>query len=65
MTMTRDEIANELEFARTHENFHSLWKAVNEIFKHLDGRGVLTGEPFLKGMRFQESAEEIKKENGQ
>lgn len=42
----------------------SLIRIVRVIFDHLDGRGVLSGEPW-KGMRFQESAEEIKKENGQ
>jgi len=38
----------------------SLIRIVRTIFDHLDGRGVLTGEPWA-GMRFDKSAAEIKK----
>lgn len=66
--MTIEEARKELDALQinhacfTDGDFHSLARIVKLMWDHLDGRGVLTSEPFLKGMQPLATSQEIKRE---
>jgi hypothetical protein len=63
--MTIEEARKELDALQinhacfTDGEFHSLVRVVKLMWDHLDGRGVLSGEPWA-GMRFDKTDEEVK-----